>query len=89
MTNKNLTTTAENIQPKKTHRILRKMYILVEKDSPIEITMSDVDDVLMDIRESIFNHLNEKDVCVISIATDFEFVHIQKEMTESKMLKKK
>lgn len=59
-----------------------KHNILVEKDSPIEITMSKVDDLLMDIRESIFNQLNEKlnekEVCIISIATDFEFAYIQK-----------
>jgi hypothetical protein len=54
-----------------------KHSILVEKDSPIEITMSKVDDLLMNIRESIFNQLNEE-VCIISIATDFEFAYFQK-----------
>ena len=52
-----------------------KHNILVKKDSLIEITMIDVDDILMDIREFIFNQLNEKDVCIISIATDFEFAY--------------
>ena len=52
-----------------------KHNILIKKDSPIEITMSDVDDILMDIRKLIFNQLKEKDVCVISIATDFEFAY--------------
>jgi hypothetical protein len=55
-----------------------KHNIPVEKDSPIEITMSKVDDLLMNIRESIFNQLNEKEVCIISISTDFEFTYFQK-----------
>ena len=38
--------------------------------------MNDVDDILMDTREFIFKQLNEKDVCIISIAIDFEFDHI-------------
>ena len=59
-----------------------KHSILVEKDSPIEITMSKVDDILMNIRESIFNQLNEKEVCIISIATDFEFAYFQKKKLE-------
>jgi hypothetical protein len=46
-----------------------KHSILVEKDSPIEITMSKVDDILMNIGESIFNQLNEKEVCIISVAS--------------------
>lgn len=59
-----------------------KCGILIEKDSPIEITMSKVDDILMNIRESIFNQLNEKEVCIISITTDFEFAHFQKKKLE-------
>lgn len=66
-----------------------KHSMLVEKDSPIEITMSKVtnsnmlsDDILMNIRESIFNQLSEKEVCIISIATDFEFAHFQKKKLE-------
>ena len=59
-----------------------KYSMLVEKDSPIEITMSKVDDILMNIRESIFNQLSEKEVCIISIATDFEFAHFQKKKLE-------
>ena len=59
-----------------------KHNMLVEKDSPIEITMSKVDDILMNIRESIFNQLSEKEVCIISIATDFEFAHFQKKKLE-------
>lgn len=59
-----------------------KHSMLVEKDSPIEITMSKVGDILMNIRESIFNQLSEKEVCIISIATDFEFAHFQKKKLE-------
>lgn len=55
-----------------------KHSILVEKDSPIEITMSKVDDIIMNIRESIFSQLKDKEVCIISITTDFEFAHFQK-----------
>lgn len=59
-----------------------KHSMLVEKDSPIETTINKVDDILMNIRESIFNQLSEKEVCIISIATDFEFAHFQKKKLE-------
>ncbi len=59
-----------------------KHSILVEKDSPIEITMSKVDDIIMNIRESIFNQLKDKEVCMISVTTDFEFAHFQKKKLE-------
>lgn len=55
-----------------------KHSLLTEKDSPIEITMNKVDDILMNIRESVFNQLNEKEICIIYISTDFEYAYTEK-----------